>query len=190
MKIPIEISARHIHLSQEHVNILFGDNYNFVKERDLSQIGQFATKETLTIKGPKSIIENVRIIAPIREETQLEISMTDAYSLGVNIGKPTLSGDLKHSVGGIEIVGLHGKVILDKGVIVAQRHLHIQPQLANELNIKNNDKISIKTYGERSLIFNNVIVRSHENVDFLSFQIDTDEANAAGLRNGDFGEIV
>lgn len=190
MKIPIEISARHIHLSQKDLDVLFGENYALQKEKDLSQPGQFASKETITIEGPKATIERVRIIAPVRAQTQLEISITDSYALGVSITKPNLSGDLDDSVGDIKIIGPAGEVKLDKGVIVAKRHLHIEPELAKKLNIRYGDEISIETYGDRSIIFNNVIVRSTENVDALSFQLDTDEANAAGIKNGDLGELI
>lgn len=189
MNIPIEISARHIHLSQHDLDILFGVNYCLAKEKDLSQTGQFATKETLTLKGSKGKIDCVRIIAPVRPQTQVEISITDSYCLGIKIEQPTLSGDLQTSSGGIEIIGPVGKVIMEKGVIVAQRHLHIDLETAQKLNLKNGQNICIETIGKRSVVFKNVAVRIKESAT-LSFQVDTDEANAAGLNNGDFGKIV
>ena len=170
MNIPIEISARHIHLSQHDLDVLFGTNYCLAKEKDLSQVGQFATKETLTLEGPKGKIDRVRIIAPVRLQTQVEISITDSYCLGINIEQPTLSGDLQTSSGGIEIIGPVGTITLEKGVIVAQRHLHIDPETAQKLNLENGQNVCIETNGKRAVIFKNVTVRTKESAT-LSFHV-------------------
>jgi putative phosphotransacetylase len=179
IEVPIEISARHIHLSQQDKDVLFGVNYQFNKMRDVSQPNQYATQEVLKIKGPKNIFDSVRIVAPVRKKTQVEISITDAYVLGIKRPPVLVSGDLDNSVGGVELIGPKGSIILNKGIIVSKRHLHIQPKLAKKYGIKNRDIVSIYIDSDRSVVFNNVIVRSKLGVDKFSFQIDTDEANAA-----------
>lgn len=187
IKIPLEISARHIHLCQKDLDILFGKNYQLRKIKDLSQPGQFAAQETVTIFGPKGKIERVRILGPLRSQTQVEISKTDGFVLGT---EPPLrvSGNLVGS-GGIKILGPKSEINLKEGLIVAKRHLHVSPQKAQELEIKNSDLISIRIENERGLIFNNIIVRVDK--DFrLACQLDTDEGNAAGVKPGDFGILI
>jgi len=190
MKIPIEVNARHIHLSQTDLDKLFGNNYQLTVLKKISQVNQFAACETITIKGPRNTIFNVRIVGPLRAQTQLEITITDSYFLGIVPPPILLSGQLEKSSGGLTICGPKGEVKLNRGVIVNQRHLHIEPEKAKLLNIKDNQIVSIKTTGTRPIIFQNIIVRSNKNKDNLSFQIDTDEANAAGIKSGDYGEIV
>lgn len=187
MKIPLEVSARHIHLCQKDLEILFGKNYKLKKIKDLSQPGQFAAQEVVTILGPKGKIERVRVLGPLRSKTQVEISKTDGFVLGVY---PPLrvSGDLAGSTG-IKISGPRGEVNLKEGLIVAWRHLHCSPQEAQKLEVKHGDLISIKVEGERGLIFNNIIVRVNKNFR-LACQFDTDEANAGGVRQGDFGKLI
>jgi putative phosphotransacetylase len=188
-KIPIEVSARHIHFSQSDLEKLFGYGFTLTKKNDVSQPGQFAANETIKLIGPKNEINGVRIVAPTRDETQLEISMTDAYNLGLDIPPVRVSGDLEHSGGGLKILGPNGKIDLTNGIIIAQRHLHIEPEKAKEFGIKDGDLIDIKIEGARSLIFQKVIVRSRKDTDKLSFQLDTDEANAADVKTNDEGEI-
>lgn len=187
MKIPIEISARHAHLSQKDLEILFGCNYQLKKSKDLSQPGQFAAQETVKIKGPKGEIDKVRILGPVRPQTQIEVSMTDGFFLGIQ-PPLRLSGNLAGSTG-IKIIGSRGEVNLKEGLIVAKRHLHVSPEEAKKLNIKNGDLVSVKTSDERSVIFNNIIVRVDKNFR-LACQLDTDEANGAGVRQGEWGELV
>lgn len=189
MKIPIEISARHIHLSQKDAGILFGLDYQFTKLKDISQPEQYSTEEVIQITSVKDILDKVRIIMPFRQITQLELSKTDCIKLGID-APVKMSGDLDNSVGGIKIIGPKGNITLNSGVIIAKRHLHIEPETAKELNIFDGQIISIKNQGERSITFHDVIVRSRRGQDKLSFMIDTDEANAAGVKNGDEGEVV
>lgn len=186
IKIPVEVSARHIHLSQKDLDKLFGKNYNLKVQKQLSQVGQFAAQETVTIVGPKGEIKNVRILGPVRPKTQTEVSITDCIKLGV---EPVIrkSGDLKDSAK-IIIIGHKGKINID-GLIVAKRHLHLSPKEANDLNLKNGEEVKIKITGPREVIFAHVLVRVDENFR-LSFQIDTDEANAAGVIQNTFGELV
>ncbi|XOU94718.1 MAG: phosphate propanoyltransferase [Candidatus Kerfeldbacteria bacterium] len=189
MKIPIEISARHLHLSMHDLDILFGPNYSLSNFKEVSQPGQFATEETVKLVGPKGQIEKVRIVGPIRKETQVELSITDCFKLGTE-PKIAVSGELDNSAGGLKIVGVAGEVNLEKGVIVAQRHLHISPTEAAKAGLKHLDTISVKINGVRDLILNNIVVRSREGIDKLALHLDTDEANAAAAKDGQQGELV
>ena len=176
MKIKIEISARHCHLSSKDLEKLFGKNYQLKSAKPLSQSGQFVARETIGVKTPDGCINNVRILGPARGITQVEISRTNARQL--NINSPVReSGNIKKSAG-IELIGPNGTVKIKEGVIVAERHIHCDKATAKKLGLKNNQRISVKTNGVRSLTFNNVVVKIR--ADFsLAFHIDTDEANAA-----------
>jgi len=187
MKVPIEINARHIHLTKDVYIKLFGNDV-MSKLKDVSQPNQFAAKETVSVKNNDQIIGNVRIVGPFREYNQIEISKTDAYHLKINSPIRT-SGDLDNTPG-IKLIGPKNEIDLTSGVIINRRHLHISLEEAKEFNIKDGDIISVKIDGNRSVTFHNVIVRSHDKIDSLAFQIDTDEANAAGVSTGDFGEII
>jgi propanediol utilization protein len=185
MKIPIEISARHVHLSQADLDKLFGVGYELKKLRDLSQTGEFAAEEKIVaVKNPEITF---RIVGPVRKESQIEISKSEAQKIGIN-PPIKLSGDLDDVETKLEVSGPSGKTEIK--TIQAQRHLHCTPQDAEELNIENNDKIKIKVNNEQGRIFDNVIVRIGENYK-LACHIDIDEANASGLgRVCGFGEIV
>ncbi|MDD3887388.1 MAG: phosphate propanoyltransferase [Patescibacteria group bacterium] len=187
MKIKIEVSARHIHLSQEHLDSLFGKGHKLTKKADLSQEGEFACEETLQVVGPKNKIEKVRIIGPVRPRTQVEVSKTDGFMLG-NIPPLRVSGDVVGSAP-IKLIGPNGSVDLLEGLILAMRHIHISEKQAKELNLKDGQRVSVSCFGDRGLLFNNVVVRVKENFQFF-FQIDTDEANSAGVENGDIGELI
>ncbi len=182
-KIIAEVSARHIHLCQKDLEILFGKNYTLRKKSALSQTGHYAAQETVTLVN-KSKSLTVRVIGPTRPDTQVELSMTDCKFLDI---KPVLklSGDIKNS-SGLTLVGPKGKVKLKTGVIVAKRHLHLAVQDAKKWQLKNNQKVSLAVKGERELIFKSIIVRVSDGQTRL--HLDTDEANAAGLKNGDICE--
>lgn len=184
MKVPIEISARHIHLSQKDHDVLFGKNYQLKEYKKISQPSQFSAQETVSVQGPKQTLQNVRIVGPIRLQTQLELSKTDAYNLGID---PLIrvSGDLQGTTGGVTIIGPNGQINLSSGIIIAQRHLHIEPELAEKFNLQHGQIISIKTSGQRSIVFNEVVIRSRQDQDSLALHLDTDEANAAGVKNGE-----
>ena len=177
-KIPIEISARHIHLCREDLDKLFGSGYELKIKKDLSQEGEFASEETVTLIGPKNTIEKLRVVGPIREKTQVELSYSDCFFVGIDVPL-RLSGDVAGSAGA-KIAGPVGEIELKEGVIIAKRHLHLNPKEADELNLKNNDLVKIKVIGERGLVFENIVVRVKPNFK-KSAHIDTDEANAAGL---------
>ncbi|MGB4262531.1 MAG: phosphate propanoyltransferase [Fervidobacterium sp.] len=183
------VSNRHVHLSKEDLETLFGPGYQLTPTKDLGQPGQFACKETVTIVGPKGSIENVRILGPVRKETQIEVSLTDAFKLGVT---PPVrdSGDIEETPG-IVIIGPNGKKIeKEKGVILAKRHVHMIPEDAEKFGVKDKDIVKvIVDHGNRRLIFDDVLVRVSEKF-ALEFHVDTDEANAALLKTGDVVYIL
>ncbi|HHT89396.1 MAG TPA: phosphate propanoyltransferase [Firmicutes bacterium] len=184
--VPVGISNRHIHLSQQDLETLFGEGYELTVRNDLSQTGQYAAEETVTIEGPKSSMSKVRILGPTRKETQIEISRTDSFGLGL---QPPVrdSGSLEGSPG-ITLIGPKGKVNLDKGVIIAQRHIHMTEEDAKNFGVKDKELVSVRVGGERGVTFDNVLVRVRN--DFvLEMHIDTDEANAAMLGNGQLVEV-
>ena len=187
MKTLIEVSARHIHLSARHLSKLFGKNYQLKSIRPLSQPGQFVSQVSLTIKTPKLAIKKVRVLGPLRQQTQVEISRSDAYSLGIN---PPLriSGDLKDSTG-IMLIGPKGTIKLTEGVIVAQRHLHLTPQQAKQIGISRRQFVSIQITGSRALIFHRVKVRVSEQFSLVC-HLDTDEGNSAGIDRRKYGKII
>lgn len=186
-KVPVGISGRHIHLSQKDLDTLFGKGYKLTPIKSLSQPGQFACKECVTIAAKKGCIEKVRVIGPTRKQSQVEILRSDAFKLGI---KPVLrlSGDLKDTPG-VTVIGPAGTVILNEGAIVAQRHIHFNNLQAKERGFKNGDIVSIRTKGERSAILENVSIRVGDNC-YLDCHIDQEEANALGLGPKDFIEII
>ena len=189
IKIPIEVSARHAHLSQEHADILFGRDYKFKIFKALSQREQYAYEEKIKIIGPRGHDDEVRVLGPYRSETQVEITETDARQLGIH-APIRESGNLKESAGGVKIVGPKGEVELKKGVIIALRHVHMDPETAVKFGLKLGDKVNVDVSGIRDLLFENVVVRI--NPDFrLAMHIDTDEANAAEINAENHeGELI
>jgi len=186
MKILVEVSAKHIHLSKEHLEILFGKDYNLKVLKQLSQPGEFAAEETVKIEINGKEFSGVRIVGPVRENTQIEISKTDAVFLGIN-PPVNLSGNMENSLPA-RIVGPQGAVDLKQGLIIAKRHIHCTTSEAVNLGLENNDSVSVKINGERGLVFENVIVRVKDDYK-LSMHIDTDEGNAAGINKIGEGEI-
>lgn len=179
--VTVNISNRHVHLSQNDVNVLFGKGYQLTKIKDLIQPGEHACRETVTIVGKKGELKKVRVLGPVRKKTQIEISLTDSIHIGAK-APIRLSGDVSGSAP-IKIVGPSGELDLNEGCIVAKRHLHMTPKDAAFYGIKDKSLISIKCDGDRSLIFNNVIARVNDKM-VLECHLDTDEANAAAIKNG------
>ncbi len=186
--VELGVSNRHIHLSKNDLEILFGYGYSLTKFKDLKQPNQFATKETVTIAGPKGVINNVRILGPVRNQTQVEISRTDAFTLGLN-PPVKISGDIKNSPGCV-IIGPKCTLTLKEGVIIAANHLHLSGEEAKKLNLENGQKIVIRNVNkDRKIYFYDVVVRcGSEHSE--EFHIDTDEANAGMLNSGDKVEII
>lgn len=176
------VSNRHIHLSKEDMEKLFGKGYQLTKKKDLVQPSEHACEEVLTIQGPKRSIENVRVLGPLRNQTQVEVFVTDAIRLGIEICI-RLSGDLAGSQP-IKIIGPKGTVDLKEGCIVAKRHIHFKTEDAKFYGVKNGDALKLKTEGERGLVFDNVIARVSDKMT-LECHLDMEEANASGVKNGD-----
>lgn len=187
-KVLIETSARHVHVSREALDVLFGRGYELTPKKNLSQPGQFACEERVQVIGPKGNFPAVSILGPIRPNTQVELSATDARSIGVT-APIRESGDIKES-GTCKLVGPNGSYDLPVGVIIAKRHIHATPADAEKLGIKDQQVVQVKSdCAERSLIYDDVVVRVNENFS-LAMHIDTDESNAGNLAPGCFGEIL
>jgi acetate kinase len=182
----IEVSAHHIHLTQEHVEALFGAGHQLTKHADLSQPGQYACKEQLTIVGPKGRIERVRVLGPARKYTQVEIAMTEQFKLGIH---PPIreSGDIEGSPG-CTLEGTVGSVTIDKGTICALRHIHMTPADALRYGLRDKCTVRVRVAGDREMVFGDVRIRVDPSF-ALAMHIDTDEANAANLGNGAQGFI-
>ena len=188
MDILVETSARHIHVTKEDLQKLFGEGRGLTHKKDLSQPGQFVCEERVDIVGPKNTIKNVVILGPCREATQAEVSLTDARNLGLEVPIRE-SGDIRGSAG-CTIKGSVGEVNIKEGVIVAKRHIHMMPQDAKNLNVNDKDNVNVEiSTKDRSLIFKDVVVRVSGSFG-LAMHIDTDESNAAGISGQCFGRIV
>ena len=187
MNVIVEISARHLHLSQEHLDILFGAGHQLTNKKDLSQPGQFACEEKVEVIGTKGSLK-MSVLGPVRPETQVELSLTDARSIGVT-APVRESGDIAGS-GACKLVGPAGEVEVQEGVIAAKRHIHMTPADAETYGVKDKDVVSVKveTNG-RALTFGDVVVRVSEKFS-LAMHIDTDESNAACAVNGTMGELI
>lgn len=186
-RIPVEISAKHVHLSQEHVEALFGAGYTLTPKRDLSQPGQFLCEERVTVVGPKGTFKNVAVLGPVRSRTQVELSATDARALGVK-APLRLSGDLA-GCPGVFIQAGDAMVRADESVMVAQNHIHMTPADAQRLGVHDGEVVSVRMDTERPLTFDHVLVRATD-TSALAMHIDFDEANACQLAGSGFGTIV
>lgn len=183
----MEASGRHVHLSRKELDALFGTGYELTKAKDLSQPGQYASKERLTVVGPKGAFHNVVILGPVRKESQVEVSLTDCLQLGVK-APIRESGDIEGTPG-IVLVNGDKSVSLDKGLIVAKRHVHMTPEDAEKLGVKNHDIVKVKVEGARPLVFDDVVIRVSPK--FATYMhIDYDEANACGFSKGIRGRII
>jgi putative phosphotransacetylase len=185
--LPVGLSNKHIHVSQKDLDILFGEGYELTKFKDLSQPGQYACEEKVDIVGPKGTLKGVRILGPVRSKTQFELSISDAFALGV---KPIVrnSGDVAETPGA-KIVGPKGEVEIHEGIIVAARHIHMHTSDAERFGVEDKDMVNVRVKGPRGLIFENVLVRADE--DFaLEMHVDIEEGNACGLKNGDLVELI
>lgn len=186
-EVRVRISGRHIHISQKDLDQLYGPGSKLTKHRELDQPGQFAAKETLTVVGPRGVIEDVRILGPVRNNTQVEISGTDGYHLGID--PPVRDSGNLDGTPGIVLVGPSGAVTLKNGVILAATHIHMSIHDAAMLDLKNGDRVQVLVDGERDLIFNEVLVRVDRNF-ITEMHVDTDEANAAVIGDGDCVTII
>ena len=187
LRIPISASVRHIHLCRKDVETLFGAGHQLTPAKALSQPGQFACEETVTVCGPKGRIEQVRVLGPERQETQLEISRTDEFKLGVDA--PVRASGQLDGTPGIRLEGPVGAVELEKGVIQAERHIHMTPADAERFGVEDRQWVMVRVGGERGIIFDDVLVRVKESF-MLDMHLDTDEANAANLGPDAWGLLI
>ena len=183
--VPLEASGRHVHITEEQARTLFG--HGLTPERELSQPGQYLCRERVKVLGPKGEFQNVAVLGPARKDAQVEISLTDGKILGLN-PPVRLSGDVKGSPG-CTLAGPRGQVVLNQGVIVAQRHIHLTPEDGKRFGVANGQMVSLQTFTSRPCTFQDVAVRISG--DFATaVHLDYDEANACGFRNGDLGRIL
>ncbi|MBP3921178.1 MAG: phosphate propanoyltransferase [Bacilli bacterium] len=187
MDVSIGVSNRHVHLCKRDLEILFGEGFNLEVKKDLVQPGEFASTSVVTIKTDKDCISNVRVLGPVRGYTQVEISKTDAFKLGIN---PPVrdSGDLDGSEG-VTLIGPKGSIDLNKGCIIATRHIHISPSKVKELGLDGIYQVSVQLDGLKGGILSNVSLKINENYAF-EMHIDTDDANAHLVKSGDIGKII
>ena len=182
-RIPIGVSNRHVHVSRADLDRLYGKDYALTRKSELGQPGQFAANETVTLQGPKGTLEHVRILGPVRSQSQVEISKTDSFRLGVK-APIALSGHLQGTPG-ITLIGPRGTVDLPCGVIIAKRHIHMTPAQAAARHLKDGQIVDVETFGERRGILGDVIIRVSDTAG-LEMHIDVDEANACSLSNHDY----
>ena len=187
-KFIVETSARHVHVSQADLEVLFGAGYELTKKKDLSQPGQYAATERVDVVGPKGEIKGVSILGPVRPATQVELALTDARKIGLPAAIRE-SGDIDGTAG-CKLVGPNGEVEIEIGVIAAKRHIHMTPEDAAECGVQDKDVVSVKIEtAERSLVFGDVVCRVSPKF-ALAMHIDTDESNAAACAGTVYGEIV
>lgn len=188
LTVPVEVSARHVHLCREDMDALFGPGSQLTYVRDLSQPGQFLSQERVDVVGAKRTLSGVAILGPLRPQSQVEVSMTDCYTLGT-VGPVRESGHVEDTPG-LKLVGPKGEVTLKQGLIVAKRHLHMTPEDAARLGVEDKQIVEVRVDTVRPVVFCDVVVRVHPNFK-LAMHIDTDEANAALIgRDGCEGTIV
>ena len=187
-KVLVETSARHVHVTREALNILFGEGYELTVKKMLSQPGQYASAERIDVVGPKKTLSGVSILGPVRPENQVELSLTDARSIG--IAAPVRESGQIAGSGACKLVGPKGEVEISEGVIVAKRHIHMTKADAAEFGVVDKQIVSVKVdSADRSLIFGDVVVRVSDSY-ALAMHIDTDESNAAGMAPGTMGEVI
>lgn len=183
--VELEASGRHVHVTAQQARTLFG--HSLTPQRPLSQPGQFLAKERVTVVGPKGEFRDVAVLGPERKEAQVELSLTDGRSLGIAL-PVRLSGDIQGSPGAV-LLGSQGRVELTAGAIAAQRHIHLTPEAAERFGVRDKQRVKLKTFTRRPLIFEDVVVRVSP--DFAPYaHLDYDEANACGFRKGDLGRIL
>ena len=183
--VKLEASGRHVHITKEQAQTLFG--HPLTPKRELSQPGQFLANERLTVVGPKGEFQNVAVLGPERKEAQVEISLTDGRTLGID-APVRLSGDVKGTPGAT-LVGPKGTVNIPQGVMAAQRHIHVTPEDGKRMGLQDKQIVKLQVFTQRPVVFDDVMVRIHK--DFATYvHLDYDEANACGMQSGDLGRII
>ena len=186
-EVKIGLSNKHLHLSEEHIEALFGKGHQLTPTKPLVQPGQFACKEQLTVVGPKGQLQKVRVLGPERKATQVEIAFTDSFALGIR--PPVRMSGKTSGTPGCKLIGPAGEADISEGVIVAARHLHLSAAQAAMFGLKDGQSVSLRSEGERAVVFENVIVRAGNGHD-MEVHIDTDEANAAAMAGSTMMEVI
>jgi putative phosphotransacetylase len=186
-KVGVGISNKHVHLNDADLAALFGAGHKLTVKKQLSQPGQFAAEEMVDVVGPKGTLKGIRVLGPTRKESQVELAMTDARVIGLSL--PVRESGVLDGTPGVKLIGPKGELNLAKGAIIALRHIHLSLSQAKEANVKDKDLVTVKTSGTRPLIFEDVLIRSGD-AHLCEMHVDTDEGNAAGLKNDDKVEII
>lgn len=186
-KVETGISNKHVHVTEAHLEKLFGAGHKLTAKKELKQSGQYAAEEMVDVTGPKGTIKAVRILGPCRKESQVELAQTDARGIGLSL--PVRESGVLDGSPGVKLTGPAGEVQLEKGAIIALRHIHLSPAQAAEAGLKDKDWVSVKVNSNRPLIFEDVLIRSVDGFT-REFHVDTDEGNAAALKNDDMVEII
>jgi putative phosphotransacetylase len=186
-KVGVGISNKHVHLSEADLAALFGAGHKLTLKKELKQPGQFAAEELVDVVGPKGTLKGIRVLGPTRRESQVELAMTDARVIGLSL--PVRESGVLDGSPGVKLIGPKGEIELTKGAIIALRHIHLSTSEAKDANVKDKDRVTVKTFGSRPLIFEDVLVRSGD-IHLSEMHVDTDEGNAAGLKNDDLVEII
>jgi putative phosphotransacetylase len=186
-KVGVGISNKHVHLNEADLATLFGAGHKLTVKKQLSQPGQFAAEELVDVVGPKGTLKGIRILGPTRKESQVELAMTDARVIGLSL--PVRESGVLDGSPGVKLTGPKGELELAKGAIIALRHIHLSVSQAKEANVKDKDLVTVKTFGSRPLIFENVLIRAGD-AHLSEMHVDTDEGNAAGIKNDDQVEII
>lgn len=185
--VPIGVSNRHVHLNRADMDVLFGEGSELTKMKDLGQPGQYAAAETVTSQGSKGELKRMRVLGPLRDESQIEISIGDGYMLGVRA--PVRESGQLEGTPGIKVVGPNGEVDIKRGVIVALRHIHLDPATAERMGVHDGQLVRVEVGGLRGAILNNVLLRVSDKY-APEMHIDVEEANALGVKNGDQARII
>ena len=186
-KVELGISNKHLHLCEADLAALFGAGHKLTVKKELKQPGQYAAEEQVDVVGPKGTLKSLRVLGPCRKETQVELAVTDARTIGLVL--PVRESGVLDGSPGVKLIGPAGEVELTKGAIIALRHIHLSADQAKEAGVKDKDWVTVKTFGTRPLIFEEVLIRSGD-AHINEMHVDTDEGNAAGLKNGDLVEIT
>ena len=186
-KVEVGISNKHLHLSEADLAALFGAGHKLTVKKELKQPGQFAAEELVDIVGPKGTLKALRVLGPTRKESQVELAQTDARSIGLSL--PVRESGVLDGSPGVKLIGPAGEIDIPKGAIIALRHIHLSDEQAKEAGVKNKDCVTVKSFGTRPIIFEEVLIRSGEG-HINEMHVDTDEGNAAGITNGDMVEII